>query len=141
MKRVLAPLAGFLLLCAFIWLAQSGIIQWLGEFFAWYINFQVTTSDLNNTFILVGKILTWVISYGTVGLIFNYSGWFNSKAMSITYNVIAFFTNIILTLILKFIQDYAVTIFIALIVITIILAITWIIMTIKNSKKGEATNV
>lgn len=140
MKRVLAPLVGVLLLCAFVWLAQSGIIQWLGDFFAWYINFQVTTNDLNNTFVLIGKILTWVVSYGAVGIIFNFLGWFNSKAMSITYNVISFILNIILTLILKFIQDYAVTIVIALIVITIVLVITWIIMTIKNSKKGEATN-
>jgi len=102
MKRIFASLAGVLLLCAFVWLAQSGIIQWLGDFFAWYINFQVTTSDLNNTFVLIGKIMTWVISYGAVGIFFNFLGWFNSKAMSITYNVISFILNIILTLILKF---------------------------------------
>lgn len=140
MRKILTPLFGILTLCILVWIAQSGIIKWLGDFFTWYINYQVTTSNLNNIFVLIGKILTWVISYLTVGLIFNSIGWFNSKVMSASYAVIAFLVNIFLTLFLKFIQDYAWIIGIIFIVISIALATVVIINFVNERKKGVALN-
>jgi hypothetical protein len=134
MRKIIAPLSGIIALCVFVWIAQSGIIQWLGEFLTWYINYQVTTSDLNNAFVLISKILTWIISYSAVGLIFNLLGWFNSKVMSTVYVIVSFFINIALTLFLKFVQDYAWIIGIVFLFITSLLIIVVIINLIKEQK-------
>lgn len=140
MKKILAPLSGILVLCILVWFSQSGIIKQLSEFFTWYINYKVTTSDLNNIFVLIGKILTWVISYSAVGLIFNFIGWFNSKIMSGVYFVISFFVNIFLTLLLKFIQDYAWIMGIVLIMIAVGLLIVVFINLSNENKEGEKAN-
>lgn len=137
MKKVLAPISGIVTLIIIIWIFQSGIIEWISTFLSWYIHFRVTTSNLNNIFVLLCKILTWVISYGIVGLIFNSIGLFNSKAMSITYIILSFFINIALTLVLKFLQDYAWIIGIILIIATVCLLLVLIIRKVSNSKRGN----
>jgi len=122
-KKIFYPLSGIFLLLTFVWIAQSGLIIWLRDFLIWYINFLVTSSTLNNVFVLIGKIATWIISYTLVGLIFTKIGWFNSKVMHYVYVVIAFIVNIALTIILKLVQDYAVWFLVALFIIAVGLGI------------------
>ena len=52
---------------------------------------------------IIVKILTFVITYSVVGLIFNSIGWFNSGAMKIAYFVIS--------TIISFVMCYLVMIF------------------------------
>ncbi|HOJ44626.1 MAG TPA: hypothetical protein PK340_01125 [Bacilli bacterium] len=134
-KKILYPLSGVLALFVLTWIAQSGLLIWLRDFLIWYINFMVTASTLNNVFVLIGKILTWVISYFLVGVIFNKLGWFNSKVMHITYVVIAFIINIFLTIILMFVQEYAVWIVSGLIIIAICLIIFVVVYAIRENKR------
>ncbi len=72
-----------------ILLLLSGAFVDLVRFFAWLFNLQYTAPETSIGGGIVVRILTFLLSFGLVGVIFNVLGWFNSKAMSIVYLIIS----------------------------------------------------
>ena len=88
---------------------------------------------------IVVRVLTFLVAYGLVGVIFNLIGWFNSKAMSITYFIISTLLGFAIAYVVWIIETY---ILIVGIILGVILAavITYIaIMAVIKKKKEEVS--
>ena len=85
MKRIGGAIAGIVILL----LLCSGAFSDIARFFAWLFTLQYSQPETSVAGGIVVRILTFVVSYSLVGVIFNALGWFNSKAMSIVYFVIS----------------------------------------------------
>lgn len=84
---------------------------------------------------IIVKILTFLVSYTLVGLIFNAFGWFNSKIMSITYFIISTLLGFVLAYIVMLIETHLLEIGITLMTILVIFIVIIIVMAIRNKKQ------
>lgn len=85
MKRIggaVAAIVILLLLC-------SGAFSDIVRFFAWLFTLQYSQPETSVAGGIVVRILTFLVSYSLVCVIFNALGWFNSKAMSVVYFVVS----------------------------------------------------
>ncbi len=102
MKRIGGAIAGIVLLL----LLCSGAFSDIARFFAWLFTLQYSQPETSVAGGIVVRILTFVVSYSLVGVIFNALGWFNSKAMSIVYFVISTLLSFALAYLVWTIEQY-----------------------------------
>ncbi|MDY5669401.1 MAG: hypothetical protein SPF87_03050 [Bacilli bacterium] len=102
MKKIGSAAAGILILL----LLCSGIFADLVRFFAWLFTLQYSQSDTSVAGSIIVRILTFVVSYGLVGLIFKCLDCFNSKAMSIIYFIISTLLGFVLAYVVWVIEKY-----------------------------------
>ncbi len=102
MKKLFSALSAivlFSLLC-------SGVLANIGRFFAWFFALQYSQPETSIAGGIIVRILTFVVSYSLVGIIFNVLGWFNSKAMSIVYFVVSTLISFALAYLVWTIEQY-----------------------------------
>ncbi len=137
MKKLGSFIAGILILL----LLCSGIFVDILKFFAWLFTLQYSQPDTSVAGGIIVRVLTFVVSYGLVGLIFNSLGWFNSKIMSIMYFIISTLLGFALAYVVMIIEKYIVVIGIVLGIITLGLVVFFIVRTIIENKKESKTKL
>ena len=141
MKRLFAPIISIAAFLVVIFIL-SYVIKPLGDFLAWWfltkeeINAPITTGQ-----IILIDLITHLITYTSVGVIFGLLGWFNGKAMHYAYVIISEVVALGLAILLRFILDYYWIIFIIVGVIVITTIIVSIILKVRKKKKEVYSNV
>ena len=128
MRKLSGLVAGMVLL----FLLCSGIFVDIFKFFTWLFTLQYITPDTSIAGSIIVKILTFVVSYAFVGLIFNLLGLFDNKIMSIVYFIISTLVSFVLAYIVMTIETYLLEIGIILGIIFIILIVAFIILNKKR---------
>ncbi len=82
-------LSGLITLIVIVFVFTSGLIEPLTKFFVWLVTLNMTQSSVSIAGEIFVKIAAFVISYATVGAIFNAIGWFNSGVMKLVYFIIS----------------------------------------------------
>ena len=101
------------------------ILEWIYNFFAWLFMLNMTSSEVSLGGAIIVRIATFVFTYTAVGALFNWLGWFNSKAMKLTYFIISTIVSFVLCYIVMLIETYWRYILIALFVIACLIAVIW----------------
>lgn len=137
MKRqlldILSAIVLLLLLC-------SGALADIGNFFAWLFTLRYSQPDTSIAGGIIVRILTFVVSYGLVGIIFNSLGWFSSKIMSIAYFIISTVLGFALAYVVWTIEQYILVIGKVLEVIAVLIIALFVEKLIIN-KKADKTAV
>ncbi len=131
MKKVgsiIASIVILLLLC-------SGAFANILKFFAWLFTLQYSQPDTSIAGGIIVRILTFIVSYSLVGVIFNALGWFNSKVMKIVYFVISTLLGFVIAYIVWGIEQYILIIGIAMGVIIMAAIAYFVIRAILDKKK------
>lgn len=134
MKRIGGAIAGIVILL----LLCSGAFTDIARFFAWLFTLQYSQPETSVAGGIVVRILTFMVSYSLVGVIFNALGWFNSKAMSIAYMVVSTLLGFALAYLVWTIEQYILIIgiiFGIVVLFTIAFLIVWFAFLRKNRKK------
>ena len=140
MKRLFAPIISFVVFLVVIFIL-SKVIKPVGDFLAWWfitkeeINAPITTGQA----ILI-DLITHLITYASVGVIFGTIGWFDSDAMHVAYVIISEIIALVLAILLRFFLDYYWVIFIIVGVI-VAAAIVILIITKFNRRKKDKKEV
>ena len=79
---IISPVVLLLLLC-------SGALVDIVNFFAWLFTLKYSAPETSIAGGIIVRVLTFLISYGLVGIMFSALGWFNSKAMKFFYFIIS----------------------------------------------------
>ena len=133
MRKIIGILAGV----AFLFLLASGIITKAAEFFAWLFmldNYQPTISLGGE---IAVRILTFVVTYELVGLIFNALGFFNSSLMKAVYAVVSAVLSFILAYVVWCIEQYILMILIVLTIIAFLSIVVIIVVVLINKAKEK----
>ncbi len=131
MKKVgsiIASIVILLLLC-------SGAFANILKFFAWLFTLQYSQPDTSIAGGIIVRILTFIVSYSLVGVIFNALGWFNGKVMKIIYFVISTLLGFVIAYIVWGIEQYILIIGIVMGVIILAAIAYFIIRAILDKKK------
>lgn len=96
---IVSSIVLLLLLC-------SGAFADILRFFAWLFTLQYSQPDTSIAGGIIVRVLTFLISYGLVGLIFNALDWFNSKGMSVAYFIISTLLGFALAYVVWVIEQY-----------------------------------
>ena len=132
MKRIVGFVSGILLLA----LLSSGILSDLCNFLLWLFALKEATKEVSVAGNILVRVLTFGITYSLVGGIFEFLGWFNSKAMKCVYFVISTIIAFVLSYIIWKIEENIVTILIVLSVL-MALAVVYIIFRIIEYKRKK----
>lgn len=135
MKR---QLIGILSANVLLLLLCSGALADIVRLFAWLFTLQYSHPDTSIACGIIVRVLTFVVSYSLIGIIFNVLGWFNSKIMSITYFVISTLFGFATAYVVWAIEQYILIIGIVLGVI-VVLAIALLIAKLILNKKADKT--
>ncbi len=136
MKKIVAPLAGIALLI----LLASGILTRIVDFFTWLLMLQYTGPETSIFGEIIVRILTFIVSYNLVGIIFSALGLFNSRAMKILYFIVSSLLGFIIAYIVWSIEHHIVIIGIVLSTIVLASIAYFVIKTIKERKKHKNTD-
>ncbi len=134
MKKLLAPFISIIafLLIIFIF---SYVFPPIANFLAWwFITKEEINAPISTGQAVIIDIITHAITYGAVGMIFSTLGWFNGKAMHITYVAISEVIALSLALLMRFIIDYYWIIFIIIGVLLIGAIVLYVLTSRKNKK-------
>ena len=129
---VLSAIVLLLLLC-------SGAFADIVRFFAWLFTLQYSQPDTSIAGGIIVRILTFVISYSLVGVIFTLIGLFNSKVMSIAYFVISTLLGFAIAYVVWTIEQYILIIGIVFGVI-LLGVIAFFVVRFILSRKQETRN-
>ncbi len=135
MKKVgsiIASIVILLLLC-------SGAFANILKFFAWLFTLQYSQPDTSIAGGIIVRILTFIVSYSLVGVIFNALGWFNSGIMKIAYFIISTLLGFVIAYIVWGIEQYILTIGIVMGVIVLAAIAYFVIRAILDKKKKTET--
>lgn len=139
MKKFFAPIISFVAFLIVIFIL-SKVIKSVGDFLAWWfitkeeINAPITTGQA----ILI-DLIAHLITYVSVGAIFGLLGWFNGKAMHVSYLIISEIVALALAVLLRFILDYYWVIFIIIGVMGVTTITFTIIFKFRNKTKEEVS--
>ena len=135
MKKLFVPIISVVVFLVVIFIL-SYVIKPLGYFLAWWfitkeeINAPITTGQ---AFLI--DLITHLITYASVGVIFGTIGWFDSDAMHVAYVIISEVIALALAILLRFILDYYWIIFIIVGVLFVTAVITCVITKFNRRKK------
>lgn len=136
MKKVCAPILGILAFVVAIYFL-SYVVPPLFEFLAWwFLTKETITAPLSTGQAVLIDIITHVITYISVGVLFGFLGWWNSDAMHVVYVIGSEVVLLLLALLLRFIINYYWILFIVL----GLLVVGAIILSILTKKKGNKDN-
>ena len=130
MKKLVGIVSTIILLL----LLCSGAFADVARFFAWLFTLQYSAPDTSIAGGIVVRILTFLVSYSLVGVIFNAIGLFNSKIMSVTYFIISTLLGFALAYLVWTIEQYILIIGIIFGII-VLLAVTFLIVWFTFLKK------
>lgn len=137
MKRqlldILSAIVLLLLLC-------SGALADIGNFFAWLFTLRYSQPDTSIAGGIIVRILTFVVSYGLVGIIFNSLGCFSSKTMSISYFIISTLLGFALAYVVWTIEQYILVIGKVLGVIAVLIIALFVVKLILNKKADKTAD-
>ena len=85
MRRFLGVVSFIILALLFC----SGAFVDIVRFFAWLFTLQYSAPETSVAGGIIVRILTFLISYGLVGVLFTVLDWFDSRAMKIVYFVVS----------------------------------------------------
>ena len=125
---IIASIVILLLLC-------SGAFADILNFFAWLFTLQYSQPDTSIAGGIIVRILTFVVSYSLVGVIFNAFGWFNSGIMKIAYFIISTLLGFVIAYIVWGIEQYILIIGIVMGVIVLAAMAYFVIRAILDKKK------
>ena len=118
----------------------SFLLELTGEFIKltlWLFQLSLTDFGLSPAIEVIIKILTFVISYGLVGIIFNALGLFDSDVMKYVYFVISTLIGFALSAVIMFLQEHIILISWSILGISIISIISVLLVNKKrNTLKG-----
>lgn len=132
MKR---RIQGIVLLVLIIFLCTSGLITKVTDFFVWLVTLHYSTAEVSAYGEIFVKIASFVISFGTVGLIIDAIGFHDKKLMSWSYYLISTLVSFALCYVVMLIETYLLAIVITLGCILIGLIAFVIIKEIINKRK------
>ena len=113
----------------------SGAFADILKFFAWLFTLQYSQPDTSIAGGIIVRILTFIVSYSLVGVIFNALGWFNGKLMKIIYFVISALLGFFIAYIVWGIEQYILIIGIVMGVIILAAIAYFVIRAILDKKK------
>lgn len=131
MKRLIGVLASIVILI----LLCSGVFADLVKFFAWLFTLQYSQPETSVAGGIVVRVLTFVVSYSLVGLIFNLIGLFNSKIMSVFYFIISTLLGFALAYLVWTIEQHILIIGIVMGVVAVLAVAGFVTMLILNKRK------
>ena len=137
MKKLISITAVVLILL----LLSSGIFAKLAEFFTWLFILDYSKPAISIAGDIVVRVLTFIVSYTLVGIIFGLLGQFNKKAMRIAYAILSTLTGFVLTYIVWCIEEYLLIIIIVLTILAVLaigFTVTSLILTKKKEKNQNA---
>ncbi len=118
----------------------SFLLELTGEFIKltlWLFQLSLTDFGLSPAIEVIIKILTFVISYGLVGIIFNALGLFDSYVMKYVYFVISTLIGFVLSAVIMFLQEHIILISWSILGISIISIISVsLVIKRRNTLKG-----
>ena len=135
MKKVgsiIASIVILLLLC-------SGAFANILKFFAWLFTLQYSQPDTSIAGGIIVRILTFIVSYSLVGVIFNALGWFNNGIMKIAYFIISTLLGFVIAYIVWGIEQYILTIGIVMGVIVLAAIAYFVIRAILDKKEKNGS--
>lgn len=137
MRKLFAPfIAIAVFIIAIVFLAY--VFPPLMEFLAWWFaTKEAVSAPLSTGQTILIDIVTHLITYASIGVIFGFLGWWDKDAMHIVYVVISEVISLLLALLLRFIIDYYWIIFIILGVLLITAIVLFIILKSKEKKEEE----
>lgn len=91
---------------AMIVLLLSGGFAKLFQFFGWLFLLEYSQADISVGGQIFVRIATFFLSYGIVGLIFHFIGFFNSKVMSAVYIILSTLIGFGLNYIVMLVETY-----------------------------------
>ena len=134
--RIIGIITGFILLM----LMASGIFTELINFLCWLFLLENSAPEISTAGAIIVRILTFVVSYGLVGVLFEYLGWFNGNIMSFVYSVFSALIGFVLAYVVWQIEQHLLIIGIVFGILTVasflFLAGRWL-----QRKQKEFTNV
>lgn len=133
MKRLFGCLAGI----GLIFLLASGAFTKVAEFGSWLFILQYSGPETSIFGEIIVRVLTFVVTFGLVRIIFDAFGWFNSDAMHIAYWIISTVVSFILAYIVWTIEQYLLVIGIVLAVIAILIILFFLMRLIISKRKNK----
>ncbi len=133
MKRLIGIASSIIILI----LLCSGVFADLVRFFGWLFTLQYSQPETSIAGGVIVRILTFVLSYGLVGLVFSVFGWFNSKTMSITYFIISTLLGFALAYVVWMIESHILIVGIIFGIIVIMVIVYFIIQRIISRNKTQ----
>lgn len=107
MKRKIAGIISSIVL---LLLLCSGAFADIIRFFAWLFTLQYSAPETSIAGGIIVRVLTFLISYGLVGVLFSAFGWFDSKVMRIVYFIISTLVTFALEYLVWTIETYIIVI-------------------------------
>ena len=102
MKKIYAFLASIIL----ILLLSTGIFANFFNFMIWLVKVENSAPNISVFGAIIVRVLTFLISYSLVGIIFKSLDWFNSKLMSIIYFVISTLIFFVLAYVVWLVEEH-----------------------------------
>ncbi|MCR5349372.1 MAG: hypothetical protein K6E20_00115 [Acholeplasmatales bacterium] len=137
MKRLFAHIISFVVFLIVIFIL-SKVIKPVGDFLAWwFITKEEINAPISTGQAILIDLITHLITYASVGVIFGLLGWFNGKAMHYTYVIISEVVALGLAILLRFILDYYWILFIIVGVLFVTAVIIYVITKFNRRKKDK----
>lgn len=133
----MGKLAGLLAVIVILLLLCTGIFTNLVNFFGWLFLLQYSQPETTVFGGITVRILTFLISYALVGVIFTALDWYDSKIMSVSYFVISTLLGFILAYIVWCIEKYILIICIVMGVLLILAIVAIVVLVILNKKRTK----
>lgn len=130
-------IAGIISSIVLLLLLCSGAFANIIRFFAWLFTLQYSAPETSVAGGIVVRVLTFLASYGLVGLIFNALGWFNNKIMSIAYFIISTLLGFALSYVVWMTEQYILIIGIVLGAVVVCIIVFLIVNQILKNKKAK----
>lgn len=134
MKRLLGIVSTIVILL----LLCSGAFAEFVNFMLWLFTLQYSQPTTSIAGGIIVRILTFAVSFGLVGFIFNLIGLFNSKIMSFAYFVISTLVAFALSYVVWIVEKYILIIGIVLGVIALLLATCFVCVLIKKDRTSKS---
>lgn len=129
-------LSGLIFLIIIVFVITSGLIEPLTKFFVWLVTLHMTQSSVSIVGEIFVKIAAFVISYATVGAIFNAIGWFNRGIMKLFYFIVSTIVSFALCWLVMIFEAHLLLIAIIAGLLLLLAIITFIIFAVKSKNKN-----
>lgn len=127
-----SKIAGILALIIFVFFITSGLFEGIMNFFVWLVTLNATQSSISAAGEIFVKIVSFVVSYTAVGILFNAIGWFNSDAMKLVYFIVSTLVSFALCYVVMILESYLLYIAIGLGVLLLLIIGFIIGLCLKN---------
>lgn len=137
-KKTFSFFVSLFLFIILIFMIADGFIGDFFKFCTWLVTLNMTQSSVSTAGEIFVKIAAWIISYISVGLLFNTIGLFNKKIMRFAYFVISTLVSFALCYVVMLLEKYL--LYIA-IIFSILLAVAMLlIITLHIKEKRRNTS-